>query len=123
MRGWALSNASMMDRPLSRPATQSRSSSKGLAGVIGYFLKIYGFQVGPVILGMILGLVRNKSCRQAMIFAKGKIGQFAGEFFTAPLSLIILMALTLTIVSQTQWLGEDMLRRSVPLPNQICLTR
>jgi len=112
-----------MDRPLSRPATQSRSSSKGLAGVIGYFLKIYGFQVGPVILGMILGLVRNKSCRQAMIFAKGKIGQFAGEFFTAPLSLIILMALTLTIVSQTQWLGEDMLRRSVPLPNQICLTR
>jgi putative tricarboxylic transport membrane protein len=24
-------------------------------GVLGYFLKMYGFQVGPVILGMILG--------------------------------------------------------------------
>jgi putative tricarboxylic transport membrane protein len=45
----------------------------------------------------------DKSYRQAMISAEGNIGQFAGEFFTAPLSFIILTALTLTIVSQTQW--------------------
>ncbi len=38
-----------------------------------------------------------------MIFSKGKIGQLADEFFTAQLSLIILVARTLTIVSQTPW--------------------
>lgn len=72
-------------------------------GVAGYFLKMYGFQVGPVILGMILGPLMDRSYRQAMISAEGNVGQFVGEFFTAPLSLIILVALTLTIVSQTRF--------------------
>jgi putative tricarboxylic transport membrane protein len=72
-------------------------------GVVGYLLKMYGFQVGPVILGMILGPLMDKSYRQAMISAEGNIAQFAGEFFTSPLSFIILLALTLTIMSQTSW--------------------
>jgi putative tricarboxylic transport membrane protein len=72
-------------------------------GVIGYFFKMYGFQVGPIILGMILGPLMDKSYRQAMISAEGNISQFAGEFFTSPLSAIILTALTLTMLSQTRW--------------------
>ena len=72
-------------------------------GVLGYFLKMYGFQVGPVILGMILGPMMDKSYRQAMISAEGNPVQFAGEFFTSPLSLVILIALVLTIASQTIW--------------------
>jgi putative tricarboxylic transport membrane protein len=72
-------------------------------GVVGYLLKMYGFQVGPVILGMILGPLMDKSYRQAMISAEGNVGQFAGEFFTSPLSFIILLALSFTIVSQTRW--------------------
>lgn len=72
-------------------------------GVLGYFLKMYGFQVGPVILGMILGPLMDKSYRQAMISAEENLGQFAAGFVTSPLSAIILVALTLTIVSQTGW--------------------
>jgi len=72
-------------------------------GVVGYVLKRYGFQVGPIILGMILGPLMDSSYRQAMISAEGKVGQFAGEFFTSPLSAIILAALAFTIVSQTAW--------------------
>lgn len=72
-------------------------------GVLGYFLKMYGFQVGPVILGMILGPMMDKSYRQAMISAEGNPVQFAGEFFTSPLSLVILIALVLTIASQSAW--------------------
>lgn len=72
-------------------------------GVLGYFLKMYGFQVGPVILGMILGPLMDKSYRQAMISAEGNPVQFAGEFFTSPLSLVILIALVLTIASQSAW--------------------
>jgi putative tricarboxylic transport membrane protein len=72
-------------------------------GVLGYFLKMYGYQVGPVILGIILGPMMDRSYRQAMISAEGNVGQFIGEFFTSPLSAIILAALTFTIVSQTAW--------------------
>lgn len=72
-------------------------------GVVGYIFKMYGFQVGPIILGMILGPLMDSSYRQAMISAEGNVGQFAGEFFTSPLSAIILAALTFTIVSQTAW--------------------
>jgi putative tricarboxylic transport membrane protein len=70
-------------------------------GVLGYFLKIYGFQVAPVILGMILGPLMDKSYRQAMISAGDNPVQFATEFFTSPLSLVILIALVLTIASQS----------------------
>ncbi|MDO9145188.1 tripartite tricarboxylate transporter permease [Rhodoferax sp.] len=72
-------------------------------GVVGYVFKMYGFQVGPIILGMILGPLMDSSYRQAMISAEGNVGQFAGEFFSSPLSAIILAALTFTIVSQTAW--------------------
>jgi len=72
-------------------------------GIFGYFLKMYGYQVGPVILGMILGPLMDKSYRQAMISAEGNPAQFAMEFLTSPLSAIILAALLLTIASQTAW--------------------
>jgi putative tricarboxylic transport membrane protein len=70
-------------------------------GVVGYFMKMYGYQVGPVILGMILGPLMDRSYRQAMMSANEDVLVFASEFFTAPLSLVILLALTFTIVSQT----------------------
>lgn len=72
-------------------------------GVLGYFLKMYGFQVGPVILGMILGPLMDRSYRQAMISTGNDVGLFVTEFFTTPLSAIILAALVFTVVSQTDW--------------------
>jgi putative tricarboxylic transport membrane protein len=79
-------------------------------GIFGYFLKMYGYQVGPIILGMILGPLMDRSYRQAMISAEGQVGQFVGEFFTSPLSSVILLALTLTVLSQTT-LWKRLLRR------------
>lgn len=70
-------------------------------GILGYFFKMYGYPVGPIILGMILGPLMDRSYRQAMISAEGKPLQFATEFFTSPLSLAILLALVLTLLSQT----------------------
>jgi putative tricarboxylic transport membrane protein len=70
-------------------------------GILGYFLKMYGYQVGPIILGMILGPLMDRSYRQAMISAEGQALQFVTEFFTSPLSFAILLALALTLLSQT----------------------
>ncbi|CAM4169510.1 hypothetical protein KESI111651_06160 [Kerstersia similis] len=72
-------------------------------GVLGYFLKIYGFQVGPVILGMVLGPLMDRSYRQAMLSAGENPGEFLMGFVTSPLSAGITLALLFTIVSQTQW--------------------
>ena len=72
-------------------------------GLFGYFLKMYGFQVGPVILGMILGPIMDRSYRQAMLSTGEDVGLFFTEFFTTPLSALILAALAFTIVSQTSW--------------------
>ena len=72
-------------------------------GVLGYILKTYGFQVGPVILGMILGPLMDRSYRQAMVGSGDDVGLFLTEFVTTPLSAIILALLIFTIVSQTRW--------------------
>jgi putative tricarboxylic transport membrane protein len=72
-------------------------------GVLGYFLKMYGFQVGPVVLGMILGPLMDRSYRQAMMSTGNDVGLFVTEFFTTPLSAILLAALVFTVLSQTDW--------------------
>jgi putative tricarboxylic transport membrane protein len=71
-------------------------------GVTGYFLKMYGFQVGPVILGIILGPLMDVSYRRAMISAGDDPLAFLGEFFGSPISAILAAALALTVLSQTR---------------------
>jgi putative tricarboxylic transport membrane protein len=71
-------------------------------GVTGYFLKMYGFQVGPVILGIILGPLMDVSYRRAMISAGDDPLAFLGEFFSSPISAVLAVALALTVLSQTR---------------------
>jgi len=82
-------------------------------GVFGYFLKMYGFPVAPVILGMILGPLMDRSYRQAMLSAQENPLTFASEFFTSALSATILAALVFTLVTQTGW-WKQRRRRSTP---------
>lgn len=70
-------------------------------GILGYFLKVYGFPVAPVILGIILGPLMDVSYRRAMISARDDVMIFAGEFFTSPLSLILTLSLIAIVVGQT----------------------
>lgn len=70
-------------------------------GVAGYFLKVYGFQVGPVILGVILGPMMDSNYRRAMIGARGDVGTFLWDFVSHPISLVLGIAFLLLLVSQT----------------------
>jgi putative tricarboxylic transport membrane protein len=70
-------------------------------GIVGYFMKVYGFQVGPVILGVILGPLMDVSYRRAMISARDNVGTFFLEFLTSPLSLMLTLFLAFVIFSQT----------------------
>lgn len=70
-------------------------------GVLGYFLKKYGFQVGPIILGVILGPMIDANYRRAMIGAREDPLRFVLDFLTHPISCVLLIALTLMLLSQT----------------------
>ena len=88
-----------------------------LFGVIGYFMKMYGFQVGPVILGVILGPMMDSNYRRAMIGARGDIGTFFWNFISHPITFVLFSAFILMLLSQTplyKWLGvwRDRRRRS-----------
>ncbi len=69
-------------------------------GVAGYLLKRYGFQVGPVILGVILGPMIDANYRRAMIGAREDVGQFFTDLITKPISLVLTCALLFMLITQ-----------------------
>jgi putative tricarboxylic transport membrane protein len=74
-------------------------------GVAGYFMKVYGFQVAPVILGVILGPMMDSNYRRAMIGAQQDVGQFLWNFVANPISLVLTVSFILLLVSQTPLWG------------------
>lgn len=69
-------------------------------GVVGYLLRRYGFQVGPIILGVILGPMIDSNYRRAMIGARNDVGQFFLDLVSHPISLVLLCALAFMLLSQ-----------------------
>ena len=70
-------------------------------GVVGYFLKIYGYQVGPVILGVILGPLMDASYRRAMLAAQDSIPTFLWDLVSNPLTLALTLFISLLLIAQT----------------------
>lgn len=70
-------------------------------GIFGYFLKTYGFQIGPIILGVILGPLMDINFRRAIISTRGDIGDFLLEMVTHPISLILTLMMLALLLGQT----------------------
>jgi putative tricarboxylic transport membrane protein len=70
-------------------------------GVLGYFMKIYGYQVGPVILGVILSRLLDENWRRAIISEQGDFWVFMQKMLTSPLSLPIFLFIVFILISQT----------------------
>lgn len=69
-------------------------------GIAGYFLKIFGFETGPVILGVILGPLMDRSWRQAMEAVGNQPAAFVRDVAGHPLSLTLsLMIIGLFVVN------------------------
>lgn len=84
-------------------------------GIVGYFLKLYGFQVGPVILGVILGPLMETGYRQAMSDQQNSIIGFLTQLVVNPLTLALTASIVFMIVGQTQFwakLREKFSRKS-----------
>ncbi|WBU63777.1 tripartite tricarboxylate transporter permease [Paracoccus aerodenitrificans] len=70
-------------------------------GVLGYFMKSHGYQLGPVILGVILSRLLDENWRRAIISEQGSLLAMFKGILTSPLSLILFAMVVLIFVSQT----------------------
>lgn len=57
-------------------------------GVVGYLLERYGFPLGPLVLGFVLGTIFETNFRRALMFANGDWSTFV----TRPVSAVLLIA-------------------------------
>ena len=71
-------------------------------GIFGYFLKMYGYQVGPIILGVILGPLMDESYRQAIMSCKNDLGLLLLDLVTNPLSLVLTIVVLFMMINQTR---------------------
>jgi putative tricarboxylic transport membrane protein len=72
-------------------------------GIFGYILKMYGFQMGPVVLGIILGPLMEENYRRAMMDQHNNLIGFLFQLVRNPLSLILTLGIIYTILGQTQF--------------------
>ncbi|RJL16342.1 tripartite tricarboxylate transporter permease [Paracoccus siganidrum] len=75
-------------------------------GVLGFFMKEYGYQVGPVILGVILSRLIDENWRRAIISEQESLGSFFANMLTSPLSLVLFLTVIVILLSQTPLLGH-----------------
>jgi putative tricarboxylic transport membrane protein len=75
-------------------------------GVLGYLMKIFGFQMGPIILGAILGPLMDTSYRQAMSSAGDHPLELLQGLVTSPLSMILTSGVVLILLGNTPLLKK-----------------
>ncbi len=75
-------------------------------GVLGYFMKIYGYQVGPVILGVILSRLIDENWRRAILSERDDMGAFFTNLFASPLSVVLFTVICAIFISQTPVWGK-----------------
>jgi putative tricarboxylic transport membrane protein len=74
-------------------------------GVLGYFMKLYGFQLGPVILGVILSRLLDDNWRRAIISDQESIPMLLTGIVTSPLSLVLFSAVLFILLAPVwRWL-------------------
>jgi putative tricarboxylic transport membrane protein len=88
------------------------------AGVLGYFMKVYGYQVSPLVLGAVLGPLMDVSYRRAMISSRDRIPAFLWDLVSHPISLVLTLIVAFLLISSTPlWpaLKNRVLRRRLDL--------
>lgn len=80
-------------------------------GIIGYFLRLYGYATGPMVLGLILGPMLDANYRRTMQGAENQILPFLQGFVNSPISLFLTLSIVFLLFSQTatyrRWRGLE----------------
>jgi putative tricarboxylic transport membrane protein len=72
-------------------------------GILGYFMKLYNFPTGPMVLGIILGPQMDVNLRRAIISEDGSVFGFLTSLFAHPISFVLTCIVLFTLLSQTNF--------------------
>ena len=67
-------------------------------GIVAYFLTEMGYPIAPLVIAVILGPMADENLRRALMVSKGSLL----PMFTRPVSLILVIAIVITVLSQTR---------------------
>ncbi len=70
-------------------------------GILGYVLRVYGYQLGPVVLGVILGPIVEANFRRTMIGVHESWAGFALELVSHPITLVLLLGIVSSVLRGT----------------------
>ncbi|GAG80003.1 unnamed protein product, partial [marine sediment metagenome] len=68
-------------------------------GILAYFLTEMEYPIAPLVIGVILGPMADANLRRALMVSKGSFL----PVITRPVSLILVLVILLTVLSQTRW--------------------
>lgn len=68
-------------------------------GVLGYLLKLYKFNIVPIVLGMILGDIAEEALQQGLILYKDDLFAFFGTFVQRPICIALLLMMVASITA------------------------
>ncbi len=71
-------------------------------GILGYFMRLYGYATGPMVLGIILGPMLDANYRRAMQAAENQLVPFITGFFANPISLFLTVSIIIMLFTQTR---------------------
>ncbi|MBE7004580.1 MAG: C4-dicarboxylate ABC transporter permease [Ruminococcaceae bacterium] len=72
-----------------------------LFGVLGYFLKRYGYPVAPVVIGVILTRLCEENYRRGVMLS-GSVPAMLAGVFTSPVSIVLLALLCILLAAQVR---------------------
>ncbi|MDQ7859631.1 MAG: tripartite tricarboxylate transporter permease [Armatimonadota bacterium] len=84
-------------------------------GVLGYFMKLGDYPVGPMVLGVILGPLADINFRRAVISVHGSLPAFVAEIVRNPISLVLALLLLSAFVRLPGGETMNRLRRMLRL--------
>lgn len=72
-----------------------------LFGILGYFMKRYGYSVAALVLGVILSPIIDTNFRRGVAMEHGSVVNFFTGMLTSPISLVLILIAFLTVFIQT----------------------
>jgi putative tricarboxylic transport membrane protein len=80
-------------------------------GILGFILRQGGYPMAPLVLGIVLGDLLEKSLRRGLVLSDGSLA----PFFTRPISLVIWVVIALIVALRFEAV-RGLLRRLRPAP-------
>ena len=68
-------------------------------GLVGYLLKLYKFNIVPIVLGLILGPIAEAGLSQALLLNGNSLSATLGTLFVRPICVVLMLLMLLMVVS------------------------